>query len=127
MGLDNASGHVESQTEPFDTLAFNAPPEEAFKQTLLISFRDSYSLIENRHDQIAAVMLRGDGNLAALGRVLDRIADEIVQDLFEAVAVPVAFEGPTIEGEYEGVISGDDAKSPDYVFQDRAEIHALLC
>src|SRR5437763_17163170 len=111
MGLDNASGHVESQTEPFDTLTFNAPSVEALKQMLLISFRDSYSLIENRHDQIAAVMLRGDGNLAAFGRVLDRIADEIVQDLFEAVTVPVALEGAAIESKYAGVLRADDAKS----------------
>ncbi len=88
MEIDDMLDNGKTETGP---AGVSAPclidPVEPFKDTAHFFRRDADAVIFD--DQIRAVrsLLDGDLDLAAFRRVVDRIGDEIQDDLFDAVHV----------------------------------------
>ena len=89
MGLDQHPRDVETKTEP------RAHPRllsliEALKEPRQHVGGNPDTVILDPHQSLGIGCLDPDGDLAALRGVLDRVADEVVEDLPQPVPVPEA-------------------------------------
>src|SRR5579875_358957 len=88
--LDDASGYVQTQPHALDLAGIGAPSIEALEQLRLLLEWNAHPMVDDLDHHLIAAALGPYSDLTPIGRILYGIADQIVQDLFQAVAIPQA-------------------------------------
>src|SRR5262245_17261590 len=88
MRLDDLPRQDEAQARPGDAaLAADVPAEELREDPVLVSRWDAKAVVLHPDPRLVSELRCAYLHLAAAGRVLDRVREEIADDLCEAVAV----------------------------------------
>ncbi len=87
MRLNNCAADIQAQASALDRTAAVASALKALKDLGLLAQRDTHALIANTHNHLIACSPAGDSNLRFARRIFDGIVEQILQDLFNALAV----------------------------------------
>src|SRR4029077_12084443 len=107
MRFHNMAGNREAQAVPASRPGTRGVyPIEAFENSLLLHFRDSDAGISNRDDHTAVGTGGGHLDFSSRRRILQRVIEEILQYLLEAIGIPTdgwqSFRQTDVERELPG-------------------------